>query len=537
MKNHQRRSIDFESLGRDVARETRDIEKSKLICAQNLYAYEKSLQSDISDLERAIPTRELQRNALCAQLYDPDDPTSDKKMLGHSIRLKVFVCLLAGVFFTSFVAHTYRFLMLGLEFLAALAIGMFLTLAVAAAGHLAFEKLVQHNKAVQAIVIGLGAGLLFWGVFELAQAGAIALSKTETTASGSTSYVEQPSVETPEETSTSSQSDEKKAQELVSGAVTKIFLGSDLMLGLLLGLVVGMWSDDKYATWKEIEKCEKEITQMKKELDALKASIEIAHRECMAGILRFFHSQRKQHPTYFYARAVGLAIFLLGAAVACAQEITRVEGILIDVSGSVGAGGANNSLFREYLAGVRQLLLTEPAKSRVVVSVITTESFGSTGELIKGYTPAAHGVFTDDLNRARHQLASTFESKASGVTPLAAGTDLIGGLWRMKALMESTSSSAAPGEREIWIFSDMVNETASLPMPALVPLGAERMIDHAKQGRLLVPLKGYKIHVMGASTRGLSPEAWNTVKQFWELYFAASGAELISYSVDCNSVR
>ena len=72
----------------------------------------------------------------------------------------------------------------------------------------------------------------------------------------------------------------------------------------------------------------------------------------------------------------------------------------------------------------RQLLLTEPPSSRVVVSLITSESFGSTGELLKGWTPAAHGVFTDELNGARHQLASAFEARAANVTPIAARTDI-----------------------------------------------------------------------------------------------------------------
>jgi hypothetical protein len=82
------------------------------------------------------------------------------------------------------------------------------------------------------------------------------------------------------------------------------------------------------------------------------------------------------------------------------QEITREEGILPDISGSIGSGGANNELFREYLQGVKQLLETEPPASRVVVSVITSESFGSVRELLKGWTPEAHGAFNDDLVRA-----------------------------------------------------------------------------------------------------------------------------------------
>ena len=68
-------------------------------------------------------------------------------------------------------------------------------------------------------------------------------------------------------------------------------------------------------------------------------------------------------------------------------------------------------------------------------------------------------------------------------------------------------------------------------------LGPERMLERAKANGLLVPLKGYTIHVQGASTNGLSPQAWLAIKQFWELYFAAAGAELVSYSAECDVGR
>jgi hypothetical protein len=41
--------------------------------------------------------------------------------------------------------------------------------------------------------------------------------------------------------------------------------------------------------------------------------------------------------------------------------------------------------------------------------------------ILKGWTPEAHGIFTDDLNRARHELASNFEAKSSGIAPVASG--------------------------------------------------------------------------------------------------------------------
>jgi hypothetical protein len=157
---------------------------------------------------------------------------------------------------------------------------------------------------------------------------------------------------------------------------------------------------------------------------------------------------------------------------------------------------------------------------------------------VKGWTPDARGVFTDDLDRARRQLASSFTLKSSGMSPVAAGTDIIGGLWHLKALFESGPKSGSQGpSKTIWIFSDMVQETGEFQMPALLAMGSEEMLDRAKKSGLLVPLNGYKIHVYGASPTGLTPQIWTAIKSFWTAYFAAAGAELVSYSAECDVQR
>jgi hypothetical protein len=125
------------------------------------------------------------------------------------------------------------------------------------------------------------------------------------------------------------------------------------------------------------------------------------------------------------------------------------------------------------------------------------------------------------------------------MAPVSAGTDIIGGLWHMKALFESgvNDDDSHGSTRTIWIFSDMMNETTSFPMPALLALGPERMLERAKASGLLVSLNGYMIHIQGASPNGLSPQAWLNVKKFWELYFELSGAHMRSYSTECDFTR
>ena len=160
-------------------------------------------------------------------------------------------------------------------------------------------------------------------------------------------------------------------------------------------------------------------------------------------------------------------------------------------------------------------------------------------EVLKGWTPDARGVFTDDLNHARHQLASSFAAKSSQMSPLASGTDIFGGLWHLKTLFESAPISDRPHlfPKAIWIFSDMMNETPAFPMPTLIPIGPEQMLERARANGLLVPLNGYKIHIYGASPSGLTPQAWVGIKKFWTMYFAAAGAELVSYSAECDVQR
>ena len=52
------------------------------------------------------------------------------------------------------------------------------------------------------------------------------------------------------------------------------------------------------------------------------------------------------------------------------------------------------TLFHEYLVATKKLLVTEPANSRIWVLSISTDSFGGVQEVVKGWTPDWHGVFT-----------------------------------------------------------------------------------------------------------------------------------------------
>lgn len=52
----------------------------------------------------------------------------------------------------------------------------------------------------------------------------------------------------------------------------------------------------------------------------------------------------------------------------------------------------------------------------------------------------------------------------------------------------------------------MMNETKDFPMPTLIALGPEQMLERAKTNGLVVPMNGYKVYIYGASPGGIAPQ-------------------------------
>jgi hypothetical protein len=505
-------------------------------CGLHLNAYEERLQPTIRECGIQATDAKHKHAALRASIYERPIPLSDAKMLSLQRHI-VVTCVFATLAVLGCLqANVAMFMLVGAG-LGSLFLALGLTIFPVVAGHLAFELILSRSKRIiklvaLSIVLLIGAGFVKIGI------GRRDLTSRALTAQAPSSYVEddQEDIAGTNHEPGPEQNAESSTKNALSDGAFFLIIATELAAGVFIGQIVHWVTGEDYFVWKNVNKLAELIATLEKKTLELTSLPELAKKYCMAGILRAESSRPKPRPPYFRALSLLLVGVLILGLPGWAQTIEHYQGILIDSSASISRAGNTSQLFDRYLLATKDLLLREPPNSHVWISTISTDSFGGSQVILKGWTPESHGVFADDLNRSRRQLASAFEAKSSAMSPVASGTDILGALWRFKALAESHEDGRTASTKDLWIFSDMMHETKEFSMPELLTLGSRQMLQKAGAERLLVPLKGYTVHVCGASTSGMSPREWRAVQEFWKAYFAAAGAELNTYSTEpeCN---
>ncbi|MFZ1005912.1 MAG: hypothetical protein WAN65_03690 [Candidatus Sulfotelmatobacter sp.] len=528
------KAVDWEELGYGTMLASNDETSAIDVCRCHLQAYELRTRPEIVTLNVVLGQIRAHALALHGYLYDRPIPVDDASMLTHRSRIWILVALCLLTAGACLVGNFTTFLLFGWGIAPALGAGIFITALPLGLGHLAYEKILSGNRVLQVVLVAVTAILGFAGFFEFGQARRTVIDKVA--ASAANSYVEGDAGSDPPQGPQPEES-EAQAKSTLGRAAFLMTAAAEIALGFLVGLFGTLWTDKDYAAWRKLKIVLGDIADRDGRVAALRSSLDEAKNLCMAGLRRAQDARNRRHAPYHQALVLLLIFVFVRALPSQAQAQGHEEITLLDTSASEGASDVKRDLFRECVGAAKRLVASEPSNTRIWVSTISNESFGGVHEVLKGRTPEAHGVFHDDLDRARRQLAMNFEVKSAGLTPTASGTDIFGGLWHAKTLFEPVPETPDGAGKTIWILSDMMNETREFPMPRLLDIGPERMLERAKMNGLVVPLSGYRIHVYGASTAGLTPRAWMTIKRFWELYFSATGAELVTYSITCELER
>ncbi len=287
------------------------------ICGLRLQAYEDQLQPEVSRVNSKISDNHDHYRALHAQLYDRPIPVNDAKMLTHSRSCRILLTLTVLAAIACFVGNGTTFYLLG--------IGLFLTL-VGAIGITGLPLIVGH--------------LAFGGILKLGEARRDMVDKASAKPTVGSSYIDGAPADSVSEPEPQSQKmSESAIHRSIGEAMLLIMIAADLALGFLVGLLVRMHTDEDYTAWTKLKNLNELVLALQQRVAQLIASIEIAKKHCMVGILRAQNARARRRPSYHRALTILLFCLLFATHASWAQNIERYEGILIDTSGSIGKGG------------------------------------------------------------------------------------------------------------------------------------------------------------------------------------------------------
>lgn len=534
------RPEEFEALGKEMMRTCWEVEQAVKVCAPKLHAYELTLRPLLQRQQAELARVKHQARALHEVLYNRIVPVCDAQMLAHSRKVQIVAFLTVLTALACLVGNAATFYLMGAGPLVALLAAIGLTALPLGISHMAHEWIFALHRWFKILTVLVIVLLAASGIVIAGQARRTMIDRSIRTPIAD-SYVDGSDVDNKlaAQPATSDGDSELAIRRSLGEGIFLIVLAAELALVFLVGWLIDLYADPDNTAWRKLHSLEKELSDLEVQITKLTHAPEVAKRCCLAGILAVDNARTRRHPPYHQALTFLLMLTMVSVATVHAQTIEHYDAILIDTSASISRGGKTNALFQQYLAAARSLLVTELANTRVWVLSISSDSFGASPEILKGWTPEARGVFTENLSRARSQLASNFERKSSQMNPTSSHTDIFGALWHVYSIFEGESEehSAQTQSKTIWIISDMMNETQTFSMPDLLHLGPEEMVKRAQANALVAPLKGYKVRVLGASPSGLTPQTWFTAREFWRRYFAAGGAGLLTYAEDCEVAR
>ena len=298
---HKTKRIDFEALGYQTMVETGDEMITRNICGLHIHAFADELRPELLRLFSTIQQRKCRRQALWSHLYDRHEPVSDAKMLGLAIATGILAVMICVALLASVGGHAMTFYLFGSGLPVSLILSVALTGIATACGYQAYEKILAGHKVGEGLVVLAAFALCFWGLLQMAQARGTMAERLATSESTKFFVDDIVAEDTPSEPARSDGSVEQKVRDLLGSAMVKIMLSADIILAILLGLFVRIRTDQDFVAWHDLKKTARDIGSLEARSNELSASIEIAKKRCMAGILRGKHIQRKRCVPYHQA--------------------------------------------------------------------------------------------------------------------------------------------------------------------------------------------------------------------------------------------
>lgn len=177
LNSKRTQGFDFEEFGYRTMLETNDLDRAKEICALRIHEYERELQPEIDDSVRQREDLKHKDDALHSLLYNRPIPVNDAAMLVRSSGTVTVLVLAVFALIASLAGNITMFLLFGFALPVTVILGIGATALPLVVGHLAYEKIVATNKALQPLLIAGAAALCIVALLQFGQARKSAIDR------------------------------------------------------------------------------------------------------------------------------------------------------------------------------------------------------------------------------------------------------------------------------------------------------------------------------------------------------------------------
>ncbi len=236
------------------------------------------------------------------------------------------------------------------------------------------------------------------------------------------------------------------------------------------------------------------------------------------------------------ARWVPIALLLVVLFVALATrafgesetEVQRVNLVMVlDLSESRKAKGSDGKVeFEQDLHAAEKVLRQIPLGAAVTVLGVTGN--GLNPYLILKATVANNpGVFEENIAEARARLVEALRTKGKSLVPKSKNTALFGTFYVASEILV-----ARLGDRKILlVLSDMQqDDDHEFDFEAMKRI-PESLFDKAEREGLIPNLRNVEVYCIGVTAQNKSIQYWNSLRQFWTVYFKKAGADLKAFTI------
>lgn len=225
-------------------------------------------------------------------------------------------------------------------------------------------------------------------------------------------------------------------------------------------------------------------------------------------------------------------IFLLAAILFCMMSrfvFAADKIVLLDMSGSVRSKDYKGEIrdFEKNVKAIEDLILSLHPGDDLKVIGITECSFQKPYLLMDVVLSADRGAFDQNLKRQRLAILNEWDGIKKNLKPDAKETDIIGAIFLASALMKSSMQ-----DNNIIVLSDMrhINKDLDLESPKVIDFNAA--IDRIKNQGLIPQLNGLKVLCAGVTPGGSSPQYYQSLKKFWQVFFRDAGVKELIFTME-----